>query len=170
MRKKKIGLLKNIKMIFWDIPVYLPKQEYGGLIFLLLVFPWFFLATNFIYRFQTEDLNPCLEFEYETVCSGAGDAYECHEEILCVTRESDYTSTSNTKLWFEAQKASYIFIGAYILVPFLIYLLWMLTSHWFEQITPKFHRFFTKRWSELIVVFFYFNFMLSIIKGFISYF
>lgn len=157
-------------MIFWDIPVYLPKQEYGSWILLFLIIPLFSLATLLIYQFQTEDLNPCLEFEYETVCSGVGDAYDCHEEIFCITRESDYTPTANTKLWFEAQNASYIFIGAYILVPFLVYLLWLLTGHWLEQLTPKYHLLFTERWSELLVVFFYFNFMLSIIKGFISYF
>ena len=169
-QKESNSIYKSLKMIFWDIPVGIPKLEYGGLLSLLLIFPVFALTIYFVYLFQTEELNPCLEFDYETVCSGTGDAYECYEEYFCVKRQSDYTSTAKTRLWFKAQKTSFIFIGAYILVPLLTYILWTSSGSWFEKRYPIFHRFFERRWTEILISFLYLNTLLAFIVGYIWFF
>ena len=163
-------------MIFWDIPVGLTKSavdSYGfmGLMFsLTFIIGFLSLPTLLFYQFQTEELNPCLEFDYETVCNGTGDAYECYEEYFCIKRQSDYTSTAKTKLWFKAQKTSFIFIGAYILFPLLTYILWTSSDGWLEKRYPKVHRFFERRWTEILISFLYFNTLLAIIVGYIWFF
>ena len=169
-------VLSHLKKIFWDIPVSIPKSLYktngflGYVGSLILIAGFFALVTSFIYDWNTEYLNPCVEIDYETRCSGSGDAYECFEEIICVKRESDQTTTTKTKLWFEAKNTLYIFCGAYFLIPFIGYLLWVLNTGWFERRVPKFYRYFIKRWNKIMIFFMYLNFSLAIIKGLISYF
>ena len=54
-------------------------------------------------------------------------------------------------------------LGAYYLIPFIFYFLWIFTGRWFEKKHPNLQRFCIRRWSELLVVFMYFNTIIGII-------
>lgn len=53
-------------------------------------------------------------------------------------------------------------LEAYLIIPSLVYFLWRFTGHLLEKKYPKIHRFSVRRWSELLVVFIYFNTIIGI--------
>ena len=163
-------------MIFWQVPIGLTKSfiiEYGfiGLLgSLMLIVPFLALPTTFFYQYQTEELNPCLEYDYVASCGGVGETYDCYEEYRCVKRKGDVSATADSKLYSLAEDVLLRFVELYFIVPIAVYILWKFGKSWLEKRYPKVHRFFERRWAEVLISFLYLNTFLAIIVGYIWFF